>query len=132
MTSLLFTNDSSQLFTNDSGRLFTNDEFIVYKRLPPIVYPMSTWPIVYERLLTLLLTPVFTRSNTSSDIHFTFGFLLAIQIMLFKQWRHHTKACQGKCPVRNTSALAAALAVKSDKNKIINQDILTACPCRCD
>ena len=55
MTSLLFTNDSSQLFTNDSGRLFTNDQHIVYQRLPPIVYPMSTWPIVYERLLTLLL-----------------------------------------------------------------------------
>src|SRR6218665_3056623 len=55
MTSLLFTNDSSQLFTNDSGRLFTNDQPIVYQQLPPIVYPMSTWPIVYKRLLTLLL-----------------------------------------------------------------------------
>src|SRR6218665_3651469 len=56
MTSLLFTNDSSQLFTNDSGRLFTNDQPIVYQRLPPIVYPMSTWPIVYESAVRLLLS----------------------------------------------------------------------------
>jgi len=32
---------------------------------------------------------------------------------------------QGKCPGRSTSALAAALAIKSDTNKIIYQDILT-------
>jgi len=38
------------------------------------------------------------------------------------QWRHHTRACQGKCkcPGRNTSALA----VKSGSNKIIYLDIL--------
>src|SRR6218665_1997905 len=39
------------------------------------------------------------------------------------QWRRHTRACQGKCPGRNTSSLA----VKSGNNsKIIYQDILTA------
>jgi len=43
-----------------------------------------------------------------------------------KQWRRHTMTCQGKCPGRNTSALVAALAVKSGNNKIIYQDISTA------
>jgi len=33
---------------------------------------------------------------------------------------------QGKCPGRNTSALAAAMAVKGGNNEIIYQDILTA------
>src|SRR6218665_399548 len=41
------------------------------------------------------------------------------------QWHRHSRSCQGKCPGRNTSALAAALAVKSGISKI-NQDILTA------
>jgi len=40
------------------------------------------------------------------------------------QWRRHTRACQGKCPDRNTSVLAAA--VKSANNKIIYQDIFSA------
>jgi len=35
---------------------------------------------------------------------------------------HHA----GHCPGRNTSALFAALAVKSVNNKILHQDILTA------
>src|SRR6218665_1403414 len=43
-----------------------------------------------------------------------------------KQWRRHTMTCQGKCPGRNTSALVAALAVKSGNNKIKYQDILAA------
>src|SRR6218665_2765346 len=64
-SSQLFTNDSSQLFTNDSGRLFTNDQHIVYQRLPPIVYPMSTWPIVYKRLLYQLLAPPCPMSIVS-------------------------------------------------------------------
>ena len=38
-----------------------------------------------------------------------------------KRWRRLIRACQGKCPRRNTSALA----VKSGNNKIIYQDILT-------
>jgi len=36
-----------------------------------------------------------------------------------KQLRRHTRACQGKCPGRNTSTLAAAMAVKRGNNKII-------------
>src|SRR6218665_2261921 len=40
------------------------------------------------------------------------------------QWHRHSRSCQGKCPGRYTSALAAALAVKSFISKI-NQDILT-------
>src|SRR6218665_1167921 len=36
------------------------------------------------------------------------------------------RACQSKCPGRNTSALAAALAAKGGNNKIKYQDILTA------
>src|SRR6218665_3861178 len=43
-----------------------------------------------------------------------------------EQWPRHTKACQGICPSRNSSALAAALALKGGNNKIIYQDILTA------
>src|SRR6218665_1218047 len=74
MTNLLFTNYSSQFFTNDSGRLFTNDQHIVYQRLPPIVYPMSTWPIVYERLLYILL-----RSESPTS----FSIVRAILIFLF-------------------------------------------------
>jgi len=35
------------------------------------------------------------------------------------QWWRHTRPSQGKCPDRNTSALAAALAVKSGNDKII-------------
>src|SRR6218665_1227349 len=54
-TRLMFTNDSSFLFTNDQPIFNKGPQPIVYQRLPPIVYPMSTWPIVYERLLTLLL-----------------------------------------------------------------------------
>ena len=46
-------------------------------------------------------------------------------IVYQEQWRRHTRAWQGKFPGRNTSALAAALAIKSG-NKIIYQDILTA------
>jgi len=38
------------------------------------------------------------------------------------QWLRHTRACQGKCPGRNSSALAA----KSGNNKNVYQDILTA------
>jgi len=38
----------------------------------------------------------------------------------------HQGVYQGKCPGRNTSALAAALAVKSGNNTIIDQDSLTA------
>src|SRR6218665_4949 len=37
----------------------------------------------------------------------------------------HTRDCQGKCTGRNSSALV----VKSDKNKTIYQDILTALAC---
>jgi len=40
------------------------------------------------------------------------------------QWRRQTKACQGIY----TSALAAALAVKSGNNKIVYQDNFD-CPC---
>ena len=36
-----------------------------------------------------------------------------------------TRACQGKCPGRYTSAHPAALAIKSGNNKIIYQDIWT-------
>jgi len=46
--------------------------------------------------------------------------------IIIAQWRRHTRACQGKCPGRNTSALAAALAAKSGNNKIIYQEIDTA------
>ena len=42
------------------------------------------------------------------------------------QWRRHTRACLGKCPGKNTSALAAALEVKCGNNNIICQDSLTA------
>ena len=42
------------------------------------------------------------------------------------QWWRHTKASQGKCPGRNRSALADALAVKSCNNTIIYKDSLTA------
>src|SRR6218665_1392259 len=41
-------------------------------------------------------------------------------------WRLHTRACQGKCPGRNTYVLAAALAVNSGNTRIIYKDILTA------
>src|SRR6218665_268498 len=39
-----------------------------------------------------------------------------------QQWQFYSSPCQGKCPGRNTSALA----VKSGNNKIIYQDILNA------
>jgi len=37
-----------------------------------------------------------------------------------KQWWRNPRVCQGKFPGRNTSALAAALAVKSGNNKMVN------------
>ena len=40
----------------------------------------------------------------------------------FAQLRRHTRACQGICPGRNTSALT----VKSGSNKIIYHDISSA------
>jgi len=45
-----------------------------------------------------------------------------LAIKTCEQWQRHTRAYQGKCPGRNTSALA----VKSGNNKMIYQDILTA------
>ena len=43
------------------------------------------------------------------------------------QWRRHTKASRDKkCPGRNSSALAVALAVKSGNNRIKHQDTLIA------
>ena len=53
-------------------------------------------------------------------------FQLAIVVITNEEavckWPRHTRACQGKCTGRNTSALA----IRSGRNKIIYEDILTA------
>src|SRR6218665_771400 len=47
------------------------------------------------------------------------------KLKFFVQWRCHTRACQGKCSSRNTSALA----VKSGNNKVIYMPLMTClCP----
>jgi len=53
-------------------------------------------------------------------IKFILYFLTKLKFLV--QWRRQTRACQGKCPSRNTSALA----VKSGNNKVICKYILTA------
>jgi len=44
---------------------------------------------------------------------------LLTNLGLSSQWGRHIRACQDKCPDRNTSALSAALAVKSGNNILI-------------